>query len=387
MRIYSAELGINFFGNESNKKNQLNKIEILKKNINNFKIFLVIAGTNTCQIPGISAAGINAKSRRKTALADAEFLLKGASKDHKYKLPLLNAGVTPALISYVCSKLINIHPVIVPLGIGVEPYFNHLVVEDRNLGPSNCLTTGQSMTKERVINLYERGISIGKSSKQPILISESVPGGTTTAQAVMEAFGLRVSNLVGSSLFKAPRELRKKVVQKGLFNANLKADFDSFDVVAAVGDPFQAFSMGLLIGARLAKQPVILSGGSQMVAVILLVLELLDLKNKNDFFENVFIATTGWLVKDNSLNDLLSLINEKYDVKLSGLASPLNFKSSKYKELKDYELGHVKEGVGAGGISLLAFLDGFNNEEIVSLCQQNLEMMKGLGQISLEKDS
>ena len=71
----SAELGINFFGNESNKKRQLNKIEILKKNIKNLKIFLIIAGTNTSQIPGISAAGINAKSRRTTALADAEFLL------------------------------------------------------------------------------------------------------------------------------------------------------------------------------------------------------------------------------------------------------------------------------------------------------------------------
>ncbi len=384
--MYSKELGIKFFGNESNNKNQLNKIEILKKNINNFKIFLVIAGTNTSQIPGISAAGINAKSRRKTALADAEFLLKGASKDHKYKLPLLKAGVTPALISHVSSKLINIYPVIVPLGIGVKPYFNHLVVEDRELGPSNCLTTGKSMSKERVINLYEKGLAIGKSSKQPILISESVPGGTTTAQAVMEAFGLRVSNLVGSSLFKAPRELRRKVVQKGLLNANLKTDFDSFDVVAAVGDPFQAFSMGLLIGARLAKQPVILSGGSQMLAIILLVLEFFDVKNENDFIEDVFIATTGWLVKDNSLNDLLNLINEKYDVNLLGLASPLNFKSSKYKELKDYELGHVKEGVGAGGISLLAFLNGFKNEEIVSLCQQNLEIMKSLGQISLEKD-
>ena len=242
------------------------------------------------------------------------------------------------------------------------------------------------MTKERVLNLYEKGLAIGKSSKQPILISESVPGGTTTAQAVMAAFGLQVSNLVGSSLFKAPRELRRQVVGRGLFNANLKADFDSFDVVAAVGDPFQAFSMGLLIGARLAKQTVILSGGSQMIAVILLVLEFLDEKNKDEFIEDVFIATTGWLVKDNSLNDLVNLINEKYDVKLLGLASPLNFKSSKYKELKDYELGHVKEGVGAGGISLLAFLDGFKNEEIVSLCQQNLEMMKSLGQISLEKD-
>ncbi|MBO8233345.1 TIGR00303 family protein [Prochlorococcus marinus XMU1419] len=383
--MYSTELGINFFGNESNKKRKLNKIEILKKNIKNLKIFLIIAGTNTSQIPGISAAGINAKSRRTTALADAEFLLEGASKDYKYKLPLLNAGVTPALISHVCSKLINIYPVIVPIGIGAKPYFNHLFVEDRNLGPSNCLTTGKSMTKERVLNLYEKGLAIGKSLKQPVLISESVPGGTTTAQAVMEAFGLKVSNLVGSSLFKAPRELRRKVVKRGLFNANFKADFDSFDVVAAVGDPFQAFSMGLLIGARLAKQLVILSGGSQMLAVILLVLEFLD-ENKDEFIEDVFIATTGWLVKDNSLNDLVNLINEKYDVKLLGLASPLNFKSSKYKELRDYELGHVKEGVGAGGISLLAFLDGFKNEEIVSLCQQNLEMMKGLGQIALEKD-
>ena len=202
----------------------------------------------------------------------------------------------------------------------------------------------------------------------------------------MEAFGLQVSNLVGSSLFKAPRELRRQVVKRGLYNANFKADFDSFDVVAAVGDPFQAFSMGLLIGARLAKQPVIMSGGSQMLAVILLALEFLDAKNKDEFIEDVFIATTGWLVKDNSLNDLVNLINEKYDVKLLGLASPLNFKSSIYKELKDYELGHVKEGVGAGGISLLAFLDGFKNEEIVSLCQQNLEIMKGLGQISLKKD-
>ncbi|MDC2988495.1 TIGR00303 family protein [bacterium] len=381
-----TELGIKFFGSESNKKRQFNKIEILKKNIDNFKIFLVIAGTNTSQIPGISAAGINAKSRRTTALADAEFLLKGASKDHKYKLPFLNAGVTPALISHVCSKLINIYPVVVPLGIGVKPYFNHLNVEDRDLGPSNCLTTGKSMPKERVINLYKRGLAIGKSSKQPILISESVPGGTTTALAVMEAFGLQVSNLVGSSLFKAPRELRRKVVQKGLLNANLKTDFDSFDVVASVGDPFQAFSMGLLIGARLANQTVILSGGSQMMAVILLVLEFLGAKNKDDFFKDVFIATTGWLVKDNSLNNLLNLINEKYDINLLGLASPLNFKSSTYKELKDYEIGHVKEGVGAGGISILAFLNGFKNQEIVSLCQQNLEIMKGLGQISLEKD-
>ena len=384
----NIQFGIDFFGGRNNKSSFDKTLEILKENITRFKIYLIIAGTETSQIQGISAAGINSKSRRKTALADAELFLLGASKDHKYKLPLLNAGVTPALISYVCSKLISACPVVVPLGIKKRPYFNHLVVEDRLMEPANCLTTGKSMPKERVLDLYKKGIKIGKSSKQPILIAESVPGGTTTAQAVMEAFSLNVSNLVGSSLFKVPRELKRKVVQTGLLNANLKNDFDSIDVISSVGDPFQAFSMGLLIGARYANQPVVLSGGSQMLALVLLALEYLEYKNKNkkDFAKNVFIATTGWLAKDDSLRDLLNLINVKHNVELIGLASPLNFKYSKCKELKDYELGHVKEGVGAGGISILAFIKGYKNSEIVSLCQRNLEKMKDLGQISLRED-
>ena len=82
----------------------------------------------------------------------------------------------------------------------------------------------------------------------------------------------------------------------------------------------------------------------------------------------------------------MDLINEKHHVELIGLASPLNFKSSKYRELKDYELGHVKEGVGAGGFSILAFMKGYKNTEIVSLCQRNLEKMKELGQISLNNE-
>ena len=52
-----------------------------------------------------------------------------------------------------------------------------------------------NIEKERVLNIYQKGLEIGKSTKKPIFISESVPGGTTTAQAVMEAFGLNVRNL------------------------------------------------------------------------------------------------------------------------------------------------------------------------------------------------
>ena len=384
--MQKSYLGIRLFGKKINQKLFSERVDILSKEINNFIFYLVIAGTETSQIPGISAAGMNSKARKKTALADAEFLLFGPSIDHKYKLPFLNAGVTPALISYVCSKLICACPIVIPIGIKEKPYFSHLVVENSLVGPAKCLTTGKSMNKERVLSLYKKGLEIGKSTKQPLFISESVPGGTTTAQAVMEAFGLNVNNLIGSSLINNPRALKTKVIKAGLFNASLKNNFDSLDVISSVGDPFQAFSMGLLIGARLANQSVVLSGGSQMLAVILLALEFIDSKDKQEFIEFVLIATTGWLVKDNSLSDLLELINEKHNVNLLGLASPLNFKSSRYKELSDYEIGYVKEGVGAGGMSILAFLKGFSIEEIVSRCQINLERMKELGQISLDEN-
>ena len=383
----NSYLGIKLFGKKINQNLFTEKIDILKKEIDNFIYYLVIAGTDTSQIEGISAAGINSKDRRRTALADAEFFLFGAFKEHKYKLPFLNRGVTPALISYVCSKLICASPIVIPIGIKEKPYFNHLRVENYLQGPANCITTGNSMNKERVFSLYKKGIEIGKSTKQPIFIAESVPGGTTTAQAVMEAFGLNVKNLIGSSLINAPRNLKTKVIKTGLLNANLKNNFDSIDVISAVGDPFQAFSMGLIIGARLANKSVVLSGGSQMLALILLTLEFIDFKDKQEFFDFVFIATTGWLLKDNSLINLLDLIAEKHNVNLLGLASPLNFKLTKYSELRDYEIGYVKEGVGAGGMSIFAYLKGFNNEEIVSMCQTNLERMKELGQISLSEYS
>ena len=56
------------------------------------------------------------------------------------------------------------------------------------------------------------------------------------------------------------------------------------------------------------------------------------------------------------------------------------------KELRDFEIGYVKEGVGAGGMSILAYLKGFSNQEIVSLCQINLKKMKEFGQISSGQD-
>ena len=53
----------NFFGNSTGEKHINMMISQLKKKINKIKIYLVIAATDTSQIQGISAAGIDAESR------------------------------------------------------------------------------------------------------------------------------------------------------------------------------------------------------------------------------------------------------------------------------------------------------------------------------------
>ena len=373
-------LGMKYFGTELSEREILRKKEILQKCIDKILFYLVIAGTDTCQIDGISAAGIDPVARKTTALADAEFLIFGPTKNHKYKLPLLTAGVTPALISHTCASLIKANIKTVPIGLDATPYFNHIKVEERRSIPANCVSSGQAMPLERVICLYERGVSLGFSRDEPLFLAESVPGGTTTAQAVMQAFGLDVSTLVGSSLLNPPRQLKDEIIAKGLKKANLKNNFDALDVIAGVGDPFQAFSLGLIMGARKQKRTIVLSGGSQMLALLLLSLEFIKNDEKQKFVDQIFVVTTNWLVRDSSLNNLLTLIANKHKVDLIGFASCLNFKSSAHKELNDYELGYVKEGVGAGGMSILAYLKGFDNKEIIKECEINLRKMKVFGQ-------
>ena len=376
------KLNLKYFGTNRSDAFISNKIQILKKEIDELNFYLILAGTNTSKIDGISAVGVDSKSRINTTLADAEFLLFGPIEDFRYKLPFLKGGVTPALISYVCLNLIKANVIVVPIGIAKLPYFNHLNIEKGYSNPSECLSTGKAMPINRVINLFEKGFSIGVSSKSPLFISESVPGGTTTAQAVLEAIGFnKIDHLIGSSLIDPPFKLKREIIDRGISNANLKSDFTSMDVISSLGDPFQAFCMGVLIGARKNDQTVILSGGSQMIALLAIALECINSEEKKFFAEKVFISTTGWLVRDNKLNILLNLVANRHNVSLLGIGSGLDFSSSKYQELKDYEQGYVKEGVGAGGFSMVAYLKGFNYQEIISECEYNLEKMRDVQQI------
>ena len=71
-------------------------IESWKNDFKDFDALLVLAGSRTAEVEGISDAGATSDSRRYTAVADAELLLKGPCGLKNFSLPPLPAGVSPA---------------------------------------------------------------------------------------------------------------------------------------------------------------------------------------------------------------------------------------------------------------------------------------------------
>ena len=144
-------------------------------------LLLLLSSTLSAEVEGISAAGATPESRRYTAIADAELLLYGPSHRPLWPLPPLPAGVSPALISWVAAEAIRIQPWVGAIGLSNVPPFAHLRFEDPQLGPASCISSGHSMTPQRVLQLLNKGQRFGERLRHPLVLAECVPGGTTTA--------------------------------------------------------------------------------------------------------------------------------------------------------------------------------------------------------------
>ena len=72
--------------------------------------------------------------------------------------------------------------------------------------------------------------------------------------------------------------------------------------------------------------------------------------------------------KRNSFIHLMNHVAMHFKVNILGLASGYRFNNSNQKVLRDYELGYIKEGVGAGALSLLAQIKGLTEKEMVQRC-------------------
>ncbi len=324
-------------------------------------MLLLLAATATAAVPGISAAGATPRSRLSTAAADAELLLWGPGRRRPHALPPLPAGVSPALISHVVLRDLGwLERVqVADLGCSEAPAVPHLRLPGlESAGPAHCLSSGLALAPQRVEALLERGRRWASAldPTRPLVLAECVPGGTSTALAVLRGLGLAADGLVSGSLRHSAHGLKAGLVHAGLAAAGLDPGRSSPEqVLAAVGDPMQVLAAGLLPAAAARGVPVLLAGGSQMAAVLALALALAAPGQRPALGTRVRLATTAWVAEepDSDLARLLALIGERWQVTPRLEVADLRFHGSRCRALADYERGFVKEGVGAGGMAWL----------------------------------
>jgi|UniRef100_UPI0040499DD2 uncharacterized protein (TIGR00303 family) len=350
------------------------------------RTLLLLAATDTAAVPGISAAGASPQARLGTAAADAELLLLGPGGRRCHALPPLPAGVSPALISHVVLSQLGLleRTQVLDLGCAIAAAVPHLRLPGlESAGPARCLSTGQALASARVAALVQRGSAWGRrwDPAEPLLLAECVPGGTTTALAVLEGLGVAASGLVSGSLRQPAHGLKSALVAQGLAAAGFeKAELaavadplafaEPLNVLAALGDPMQAFAAGLVGAAALRGAPVLLAGGSQMAAVLALALALAEPGQRPALADRLVVATTAWVAEEagSNLALLLERIGARWQVRPRLEVAALRFHGCSSAALRDYERGYVKEGVGAGGLALLWQLAGRQPGALAEAC-------------------
>jgi len=326
-----------------------------QKTIDNFAsanpIFVcVISYTGTSQIPGITMAGGSSHLIAFTPAADAEFLYYGKCKCIP-GVPVTPEGIpTPALITRAVLMKSKIASLIVDAGSKIKPVLPAISFDIKHGGN---IIEEEGLCRSDSIKAFENGKLLGMQLAlitDMVIIGESIPGGTTTALAVLTAFGIEAKFKVSSSMPVNPHELKNKVVDIALDKIDnlIQLRTDPLTLVSLVGDPMIPSAAGIACGAMSQGAKVMLAGGTQMTAVLCL------LKALNVSLEKICIGTTSYVKNDES-SDISYLVDCICD-RVPILSIDLGLEYSNKEGLKSYKSGIAKEGVGAGGASIAATL-------------------------------
>jgi uncharacterized protein (TIGR00303 family) len=311
----------------------------------------VLGHTDTCLVPGLSAAGISEELRPLTPAADAEVVLLGQPRCLP-RLPSNPLGAPgPAGITRAALGIARLEANFLGAGLRVWPETTCRHVSDL---PGADIITGQAVRDAR--ELFAAGERIGSTYAQRtshLVIGESVPAGTTTALALLLALGYNAAGRVSGSVPGNAHALKEAVACAALKAASLTPGAgraDPLGAVLGVGDPMQPVVAGMALAAAREGCDVLLAGGSQMLAVAALLVAL----EGPAALERVAIGTTRWVTEDPAA-DVGGLARE-ISTALPVLAVNLDFTASRHPGLRDYERSLVKEGVGAGGAAIAALL-------------------------------
>ena len=253
---------------------------------------------------------------------------------------------TPAIITRAALAMAEIPLLVVEAGTKVKP---SVPAVSFGLNPGGNISTEDAMSAgdaQRAIDYGQvLGLQLAKASDL-IVVGESIPGGTTTALAVLTALGVDARFKVSSSMPDNPHALKNKVVAQAIARAKPKDGIGALEAAALVGDPMMPSVAGIAAGAVMAGAKVMLAGGTQM-APVLAIIKSLEVPLKN-----VCVGTTKYVAGDKSadLAGLIKLVAPGVQI----LSCDLHFEKSKKPGLRAFAQGFVKEGVGAGGSSIAA---------------------------------
>jgi len=331
----------------------------------------VIGSTKTSLIPNISIAGSIPIATLFTPALDVEYLKLGRPTTLDIIPATPNGIPTPALITRSALITSKIPYLVVDSGSYVEPKIPRIVLPSRCVGGridlEQALPPG---TSEKLFNeALSLGLTLG-SIADVVLIGESIPGGTTTAMAILYALGFKHLKLISSSMRDNPIEIKKAVVERAV--KRLNNSLNVFEVNDYVGDPVHISVAGIALGVLQSNSYVVLAGGTQMLSVLAIMGAVMSSFNQ----EKVIHATTKWVIRDRGreLSEFLST----YYPRVTLVYSDLDFTNAPFEGLRLYEEGYVKEGVGAGGTAFLALTRGVGYDDLINTIYDEYSRLVGV---------
>ena len=318
--------------------------------------------TKTCEIPNISQAGIPGKLYL-TPTLDAEFLCTKEVRSLPNIAQTPKGVPTPALITRAIHELnpySNIE--ILNLGLEVIPQIDYFKIHNFDIKPSESITSG---AKIEAMEIFQKGLEFGQNYQTKddyVILAETIPAGTTTANATAKALGYECEGYFSSSFKNNPSDIKNETIKKAL--DNLDKNDDIFEKLSKVSDNMIIFNAGFILGSRVNELKVILAGGTQMASVLLVVNSILKSMDGEIDSSNLALCTTKWISKDENSN--IKAILEQLDFPINTYASEFDFSLSNHPALKLYDEGEAKEGVGCGAALCYATINGLTKEQITN---------------------
>ncbi|NCB11348.1 MAG: TIGR00303 family protein [Erysipelotrichia bacterium] len=339
----------------------LGKVDFLEFLRGKKATFLLSASvTKTCEIPNISQAGIPGLLYL-TPTLDAEFLCTKQVRSMPNIAQTPKGVPTPALITRAVHELNAFSNIeILNLGLEVLPEINYFKIHDFDIKPSRRIDDGARIN---AMEIFQKGIEFAQSYRTNddyVILAESIPAGTTTANATALALQYECEGYFSSSYKNNPSDIKNKTIEDALKRIDLNDDL--FDKLGFISDNMIIFNAGFILGSRANNLKVILAGGTQMAAVLLVVNSILRSMDGQIDSSNIALCTTKWINKDENSN--IKALLEQLDFPINAYASDFDFSLSAHPALKLYDEGEAKEGVGCGGALCYGAINGLTKEQI-----------------------